>query len=258
VEVCRTKTLALLQQHRIDPARITLFVANNEEKALYEAGIPQGMYGKIIVAVKGHREVKNWIANYYPLGTEYVSCDDDLYSLVELDGNGGLRPLHSLHELILQGFKECKNLDYHLWGISPVANGFFLKQTIHTDCKFCIGHFFGVINRRIPITLNLKDDYERSLQNTVRDGGVIRFSYVAGVTKYCASGGINQSKQERSEANKKEVEFLMKEYPNLVRLNKKREGEILLQRSLKKYLKVKASEDPVEHSQLHYTQAFKD
>ena len=237
VDVCKTRTLALLKKHNIAKERITLFVANEEQKNLYQDAIPSDLYGQIVVAVKGHREVKNWISEYYPLKTKYVSCDDDLYDMMELDGNGGLRAVASLHDLIVEGFKQCEAHKYHLWGIAPVANGFFLKQTIHNDVKFCIGHFWGCINRRIPIWLNLKDDYERSIKNSIQDGGVIRFSYVAGVTKYCATGGINQSKEERSDANAKEVSFLVESFPGLVRLNTKRPGEILLNRSLTKYKK---------------------
>lgn len=236
-DVCKTKTLAMLRTQSIPAERITVFVASEDQRSLYEEVIPRDLYGRIVVGVLGHNLIKNWISQYYPLGKPYVSIDDDIVNIVQLTGEGKLQTIVSLDELIQDGFRQCELNNYHLWGIAPVANGFFLKQTIHLDLKFCIGHFWGCINRHIPITLNLKDDYERSLQNAVRDGGVIRFSYIAAVTKYCATGGINQSKEERSVANAKEVATLLKDYPGLVRLNSKRPGEILLNRSLTKYKK---------------------
>lgn len=232
-DVCKTKTLAMLRAQSIPAERITVFVASEDQRSLYEEVIPRDLYGRIVVAVLGHREVKNWISQYYPLGKQYVSIDDDIFNIVQLTGDGKLQTIVSLDELILDGFRQCEIYKFHLWGIAPVANGFFMRQTVHNDLKFCIGCFWGCINRQIPITLNLKDDYERSLQNAVRDGGVIRFSYVAAVTKYCATGGINQSKEQRAEANGKEVEYLLKSFPGLVRLNAKRPGEILLNRKIK-------------------------
>jgi len=233
-DICKTKTLAMLRAQNIPASRITVFVASSDQKSFYEEVIPRDLYGCIVVAVLGHREVKNWISQYYPIGKPYVSIDDDISNIVQLTGDGKLQTLVSLDELIVEGFRQCEMNNYHLWGIAPVANGFFLKQVIHKDLKFCIGCFWGCVNRHIPITLNLKDDYERSLQNAVLDGGVIRFSYVAAVTKYCAAGGIGQNKEQRSEANKKEVEYLIATYPGLVRLNKKRDGEVLLARKVKK------------------------
>ena len=227
-KVLKDKTLALLLRYNISKDLITIFVGNQEEYKEYEQEFPDI---EIVVGVVGLMEQRNFIGNFYPVGKKIVCFDDDLTALCTLD-NGKLVPLPSLTKLIDDGFKNCEEYKFHLWGISPVANGFFMKDVIHTDLKFCIGHLWGVINRRIPLTLCYKEDYQRTLQNAVRDGGVIRFSGVAAKTKLGASGGLNTSQEQRLGYNLTSSKILMEQYPGLVRPNKKRPGEILLARKV--------------------------
>ena len=226
----KDKTIALLQRYNIPKHLINIFVGNTEEYEMYKKEFPDY---NIVVGVVGLKEQRNFIGEYYPIGQRIVSFDDDVTALCTLK-EGKIVPLESLINLINDGFKECVQYKYHLWGIAPVCNGFFMKDIIHTDLKFCIGHFWGVINRRIPLELCYKEDYERTLQNAVRDGGVIRFSGVAAKTKLGASGGLNTSQEQRLGYNLDSTKYLMNKYPGLVRLNPKRPGEVLLARKIKK------------------------
>jgi|VirMetMinimDraft_7_1064189.scaffolds.fasta_scaffold20478_1 hypothetical protein len=240
VETLRAKTLFLLAKYSIPKELITIFVANTEEEALYKAGIPENLYGSIVVGVKGLMEQRNFIDEYYPLGTHIVYFDDDVTEIVILK-NGSLEPITSLLNLIYKGFQECVSHGYNLWGVSAVPNGFFMKDVIHTNLKFIPGWFYGIINRRIRLvlsykgtTLAYKEDYQRSLQNAVLDGGVIRFSFVAAKTTIGAKGGLNTKVMDRLEMNRLACRFLMETYPGLVRLNPKRDGEVLLARRVSK------------------------
>ena len=229
VATLRAKTLFLLAKYSIPKDLITIFVASTEEMKLYKAGIPEHLYGSIVVGVKGLMEQRNFIDEYYPLGTHIVYFDDDVTELLILK-NGNLVPLTSLLNLIYKGFQECVAHKFHLWGIAPVANGFYMKDIIHTNLKFIPGWFYGVINRRIPLTICYKEDYQRTLQNAVLDGGVIRYSFIAAKTIIGAEGGLNTKVKDRLEMNRESSRFLMKTYPGLVRLNPKRDGEVLLSR----------------------------
>lgn len=236
VATLRAKTLFLLAQYNIPKELITIFVANTDELALYKEGIPEELYGSIVVGVKGLMEQRNFIEQYYPLDTHIVYFDDDVTALLELKG-GSLVPLTSLVNLIYKGFMECIAHKFHLWGVCAVPNGFFMKDIIHTNLKFIPGWFYGIINRRIPLTLSYKDttlvykeDYQRTLQNAVLDGGVIRFSFVAAKTSIGAKGGLDTKVKDRLESNRLSCKFLMETYPGLVRLNPKRDGEVLLSR----------------------------
>jgi hypothetical protein len=169
--------------------------------------------------------------NYYPVGTRIVSFDDDISALWELQG-GKLVPLVSLKNVIRQGFSLCSKWGYHMWGIYPTKNAGWMSPTPSTNLKFLIGHMYGIINRKIRLSAPLKHDYELTLENAVRDGGVIRLNQVTATTKMGKTGGIGRSVENRQEIYTKVITYLGKKYPGLVRPNPRRAGEILLAREI--------------------------
>ena len=66
------KSLATLNRYNIPPSRITIFVADKEEKKLYEEAIPKGAVNDIVVGVLGMDKIRNFIADYYPKGKHIV------------------------------------------------------------------------------------------------------------------------------------------------------------------------------------------
>jgi hypothetical protein len=104
-----------------------------------------------------------------------------------------------------------------------------MKDSTSTDTKFLVGNMFGILNdKEFKQYISYKEDYERSLYFSKKDGGVIRFNNVVAKTKIGAKGGLDKDKQERLSLNKKDAQYLIDKYPDMVRLNPRREGEILL------------------------------
>ena len=232
------KTLSTLLKYNIDKSKINIFVADEEQKEIYSAIVPTNLYNEIIVGIKGIANVWNFITEYYPLDTKIISIDDDIEKVLILKDNK-LVELEDLDLLFNKGFTLLEDYKYNIWGIYPVKNAYFMKEDYSTDLKFIIGHLFGYINRRIKVHNDYRGDYERTLENAIRDGGVIRFNNIVAYTKIAAKGGVNKSMKDR--ANSKEskdfVLFLKDKYNGLVRDNKCRENEILLNRNIKLYIK---------------------
>jgi len=228
------KTLATLRHYGIPAAKIHIFVADNDQLKTYQEHIPKDLYGKMIVAQKGIKNVRNFIYNYFKEGTNVLSMDDDIEKVLHLNRAGKLTPVASLKDLIHTGFQKTKENGYHLWGLAPVSNAFYMKDTISTDLKFIIFTFYGIIIQKHPIqvSLNLKEDYEMSLAYATQDGGVVRMNGYSVKTKFCAPGGINQNSAERLEEDLKSSKYLMEKYPGLVRENPRRKGQILLARKI--------------------------
>lgn len=226
------KTLALLASYKIPKERIDIFVADEEQETLYKQ-IPEDWYGRIIVGKKGLKEQRNFITLFYPEGTHLVCMDDDLESIQSLV-DGTLTPLADLHGFLETAFQTLEGLHLKLWGIYPVYNKFFMKDSISTDLKFCIGHMHGILNsHKHLLTLTYKEDYERTLQYALDSNGVLRYNGIVAKTKMGASGGLGKSVKDRLEENKKSSEYLLEKYPGLVRLNPRRPGEILLARKVR-------------------------
>lgn len=219
-------TLRLLETFKTPRELITIFTASEEQTSLYKLYCKDY---KVVTGIKGITQIRNFISEYYAIGTHIVSIDDDIQEILQLDKNV-LVPLKDLDATINLGFDLCKFNNYNMWGVYPIRNAFFLKDAISTDPKFCIGHLFGYINQRRLVSLCFKEDYERSLIHSKKDGGVLRLNNICCKTKMYASGGIGLTKSQRLAKSKEECVILLSQYPNLVRANPKREGEILIRR----------------------------
>lgn len=228
VNTLKEKTLSVLQEYKISPSKIYIFVANEEQKKLYEEGIPKECYNKIIVGVKGLAEVRNFIFQYFPKGKKIVEMDDDIRGLIEFDEKQKRheRKLKSLEKLIERGFEECKKTGARLWGVYPSANGFFMKNTVSTDLKFIIGSFWGCINPGEEIQLPFggeKEDYQRTLLFWEADKAVVRLNFVSPKTAYYSEpGGMQEG--DRKAKQQVAVDKMLKKWPEYIKMNPRRKS----------------------------------
>lgn len=224
LKTLETKSLTFLKKHGISPDNIYIFTAP-EEFDLYSQTFSSY---KVILGLKGLMEQRNFITDYFEEGEELVCLDDDIEDLKELRENK-LVTVQDLESWIQSIFQDLRNRSLSFWGIYPISNAFFMKPTVSTDLKFCIGHFWGVINRKdIKISLLFKEDYQRTLLFYKRDGGVLRINNICAKTKMYSVGGIGQKQKDRLEENIKSSKYLLELYPECVRMNRRREGEIIL------------------------------
>jgi hypothetical protein len=257
VETLKTKTLALLQKHKIPPSKIYVFVANEEQKQLYEEGLEKGSVGHIIVGVKGLAEVRNFIFQYFPKGAALVEMDDDIRDVLEYSARAKRHemPCKNLISVFERGFEECKKANARLWGVYPVANGFFMKPTVSKDLKFIIGSFWGCFNPGAEIQLTMggeKEDYQRTIQFWEKDGVVVRLNFIAPKTAYYKEpGGMQEG--DRAAKQRKTVKAMMKRWPTYIRENPNRKSgypEIRLVEP-KEEKKVKSSTRKVKKTKEH-------
>jgi hypothetical protein len=224
-ETLKNKTLAVLQKYNIPASKIYIFVANKEEEELYKKTIPATMYNKIIVGVPGLAEVRNFISDYFPIGQKMVCMDDDITGFIEYSEENKRHeiPLRSLIRIINRGFIEAKKHNATLWGIYPVANGYFMKPTVTTKLTNIIGCFWGYINpgskgeKGISLEMSEKEDYIRAIKAYLRDGVVVRLNFVAPKTAYYKEPGGMQTDPNRLEKHEKAIDYLLKKYPDFVK-----------------------------------------
>jgi len=234
-ELIQQKTLSLLKKHSIKSSHIVIFVANREQYDLYKSKIPKTLYHKLVIGVKGLKNQRNYISNYYPEGTHIVQMDDDLEKIVQLNVENNknsknnknykktIEPISNLDTFIKKAFLLCQTNTIFLWGVYPLANSHFMTNTITTDLRFIVGPMWGMINRHHPdleLTIDEKENTERTLQYWSMDGKVLRFNNIGIETKYYKNkGGMQNEGKNRKEEALKSVQYLHNKYPTITKLH---------------------------------------
>ena len=133
-----------------------------------------------------------------------------------------IKPITNLHKFIVKAFNICNDNKIFLWGVYPLANAYFMTHSTTTDLRFIVGPFWGIINRHKPelqLTINEKENSERTLQHWTYDKTVLRFNYIGIDTKYYTNkGGLQSEGKNRQQEALKSVHYLHNKYPKLTKL----------------------------------------
>ena len=235
-----THTLKLCTKFDIPHELIYIFVATNlnNQKELYSKSLENNGYTKIhlIEGPLGLKNMRNYISHYFKENEALLCIDDDiddLFILKEDDnfdknkaGHWKLQSLSKIdfYNFTMEAYHQMITRNRNLFGIYPVKNGFFMKDLPHItyNPKFCVGAFWGVINKQaILLTLEEKEDMERSILYTIHDGGVLRFNNITLSTKYYKTAGGMQTHLDYNDRVKNSIEsskILYDKYSNICKL----------------------------------------
>ena len=232
----QNKTLTCLHNAGISKELIEVFVVEEEYQEYLETLNPE-YYNKLIIGHLGLVQQREFIQNYYPVNTNIVSLDDDVAS-IDLT----LTNYKTLNEFFEDAFKQCEIKGAYIWSVYPVHNPFFRqsKQDVTECLNYCIGAFYGFINRRDEdLKLKLtkegnKEDVERSILYWLKDGVMLRFNKVGFKTKYYGTGGLG-GLNDRLEKMKTYSILINQTYPELTKLKIRKNGlyEIIFKKQLK-------------------------
>ena len=114
-----TLTIPLLLAGGVDPARITVWVADRADLVAYAPVQNLGVRLLSHEHGKGVMYARNAIATSYPPGTRLMCFDDDIRAFVRAVDSKTLVPLEDIHGMIERGFAVA---DGKLWCVAPVPN----------------------------------------------------------------------------------------------------------------------------------------
>lgn len=209
------KTLPFLLNNGFPRDMITIFVANEEEYALYKSVVPDDI--AIVVGYSGINHQRQFIEARYPPGTKVLCCDDDITRIKKL----GL-PMPLL-EAVRRMFDHCVQQHCYMWGVSPTDNGLSLKDEAVVGLRYIIGAFHGLIIKEQILPLSpspFYEDFWRTIEAFKRDGRVIRFNMLGPTTRYFAEPGGLQEFREPALQDAAFVE-LSAAYPEFVTLRRR-------------------------------------
>lgn len=192
-ETIKKKTLKVLDSYNIDPDKITIFVANEEELKDYQKSLEHTPYWKFVVGVPTIGAQRNFIEKYYPEGTKLVMFDDDLDEIQVKISEQKLGRLPDLErDFIIRGFEECEKVGAKTFGMYAAANAYFMKDRVYTKLCYIIASMFGVIVEHDPFLeriTNHGEDYEYSIRQYIKNGAVVRFDNITAKSNYYKEAG---------------------------------------------------------------------
>lgn len=248
-ETIINKTIKTLFNHQIPSNLITIFLANKDEYITYSKLFqkPKNKFPSLdvkyinylqsismVIGEKGLKNQRNFISNFYLDKQKIVQMDDDIEGVKMLVVNKKdeknrklwkLKDVPNLHQLIIDTFEMSGKMGAFLWGIYPIANPYFMSPKVTSELKFIVGPMFGIINRKdgnLKLTIDEKENVERTLQYFMKDKAVLRLNNVTVITKYYTNPGGMQAdkdaKKKRMLDAEKSAQYLHKKYPDLTKI----------------------------------------
>jgi hypothetical protein len=239
------KTIPALLAARIPPGRIHIYLSDPAERDAYTAALPAGGYAAIHDGQPTLAGNRNHIMRRHPAGQRIVFCDDDIVRISRRERADQLRQVEDLPPEIDQAFRLAGQAGARLWGIYPVTNAFFMKPRVRTDLCYIIGCFYGITvagDDADLVTLEDKEDYERTLRCYDTDGAVLRVEWLAPETRYYTEpGGMQETRTEQRVAAS--ARDLVRRYPHLATYYRAKSGhaELRLKDIRRRRRRVKAA-----------------
>lgn len=148
-----------------------------------------------------------------------VTVNDKLYAKQIVHADIAINSIAKMFE---------KTNGFYLLGIPPTDNSFFAAKLI-SENTFCIGDclFVKPSKPRFDTNLSLKEDYDFTLQHIETYGKCIRYQkYLWTFEHYKNAGGAVDYRTEERE--RKNIAYLIAKWGSKIKLNPKRENEILI------------------------------
>lgn len=216
-ETLAQKTLPMLERFGVLDQTI-IFLSDPEEGDEYAAACG-GV--RLVAGRLGVGPNRNLIHHFYPEGERVLSVDDDLTGVLARRNEKLLEHLDAdeFAEIVEAGFDAAAG---GLWGVHPVPNAYFQRPKISRDLRYIAAGLYGFTSRRgdhsLDVTLEDKEDFERSILYYLADGYVTRLNWISIRTAgYHGAGGMQVTRTpERVDASARD---LAARYPHLCKLN---------------------------------------
>jgi len=212
----------------IGTKEIVFFVKDDQDKKLY---LENG--AKKVIISGSLMDSRNTSLDYcFKLNKICIQLSDDLERIMTNDFTGKRTHKYTnakrVIETVLPHF--VKN-DYYFAGFPPTNNPFFSLKEFEYN-KFIVGDFIIIKpnNLRFDTNLRLKEDYDYTLQHIKELNGCVRYgSFLNSFKHYSNKGGAVAYRT--SQLEQETIAYLLSKWKDCIRLNPKRENEILINKN---------------------------
>ena len=189
------KTLSFLEKHNIDPEKVYIFLSDPDEREVYEKVISETRYNKnIIDGRKGAGGNRNFICDYFPVGTNILCLDDDVDDIIEAVDKKTSVSIKDFEELIQTGFQHTILAGFNLWGICSHNNPFYMDKQVSYNLKLIQGSCQGIIIQEhddfLYRVFEIGEDKEYCIRQYIKNGGIVRLNNYGMVSEFFGVGGL--------------------------------------------------------------------
>lgn len=211
-------SLRALADAGVPAADVHVFV-NEPEHDDYARHMDPGLYGSLELGALGLGAQRRAIDAHYGDGARVVQLDDDLNAVMRRANERQLEKVPDLPAEVADAFALCADIGARLWGVYPTLNAGWMKPRVRSGLVFVCGGLFGhVVDQACSVTLDQKEDYERTLRYWSADGVVLRVEWLGMRTSMYRPGGMQAEGQpDRGELNEAAVGYLLGTWPGVVR-----------------------------------------
>lgn len=228
-ETIADKTFNMLISGGVPPERITVLLHEHDPSvADYNSAVGKAGANIAVTPARSLVEQRNMAGQLFTQGEQIVTVDDDLTSIDTLSDDGRqFTPTANIHNLFTDMFNATEQEGLKAWGLSPTDRAQWAKHQLSTNLKFCIFNCVGFINEPAHpaqnLTLTIKDDYQHTLLRWWYDGAMLRNDGAYARSKvYKNPGGLQATPDRRPEEAERAALQLEKEWPGLIRRNRRK------------------------------------
>ena len=194
-KLLRDTTIKLLLKHNIKEA--TIFVSEEElfeySELLCDLNIKINMETTKEIGIGN---VRNYIRNFYPSGSNLLMIDDDIEDILEKnETTGKLESMIDIKKFNEKMFKIAIEKDIYIWGVQLHDNPYFMKKELVLGLNYIngswTGHRIDKSKKEIKTDIDHFEDYLFSIKHFIRDRNVMKAGKVSLKTKcFNGNGGI--------------------------------------------------------------------
>jgi hypothetical protein len=165
--------------------------------------------------------VRNWILDQYLHKYDaLVLLDDDYNNIVRWDNQKAIKlNANEVEELCEQLAIITKEYGFYFFGLNCVTDkGAYMEHTPFSTNKYIGGPFQGFIkgiNLRYDEDLNLKEDYDMTLQNLKKHNGCLRANFASYDVKQAKQAG-GCAEQRNTKEEERQFNLLQKKWGNKI------------------------------------------
>jgi len=214
VDLFRKKSYAKVIEKYNLHSQVIMLLQNDEDEEAYTNAFPELDY---LRTPAGLLPTVNFVSQYFPKNKRIIMMHDDITRIFSVDETAKRHTIEDGHTFFTDVFNRMEQEGCHLGGVYPCDYPLTMckQPECSTNLQFIHDPLTFMINLQIPMKLEFKTDFERSVLYYKHDKKVLRMNHCTIGTAYNpkSKGGLGH---RDAKAERDACDVFVKEYGEYV------------------------------------------